>query len=580
MAAPVKALPTRPARPPVRALVAGVAVALAACGGGEPAPDEEVVATVGNGAITAGEFAEAYAKTVLRAGAEGPGAAEAVLTSLVNRRLLIEAAKDDGLEETDAYRAARDLAETKALVDLWTAREMAPALAVTEADLREQFVQMHTTYRARHLWARDRRAAERLRQRLLGGETFEALARETFADPALASTGGSLGEFGHDEMDPAFEAAAFRLPVGEVSEPVRTATGYSVIRVDARASSPLLTEAAFDAKRDDLARYVRKRKRTEARFALARRVRDSLDPRFDEAAFGRLVAFAAGAAPGLDAEALADWRQTPLVRFSSSALGGVWTVGDVESRAASMTERQRAAVQDAASLREFVEGLLVREELAARARAAGLDRDARFERAVRAQTDAWVFEEAKRRLRTAEVPEDTLRAHWAARADDYLAPERVEAHEILVATRAEADALLRQLRAGADFGDLARRHSLRPGAAAADGGLGFVARSQLGRLGGALFDAAPGEVIGPVEVEGRYALLRRGEAAPPRPMTYAEARPLVREALDVPAAQRRLAAAVAALRERYPVTVHQDVLDRLLGGTLAAQGRPAASDPS
>ena len=166
---------------------------------------------------------------------------------------------------------------------------MAPALAVTDADLREQFVQMHTTYDARHLYARDEAAARRLRERLLAGETFEALARETFADPTLAASGGAVGPFGHDEMDPAFEAAAFRLPIGEVSEPVRTATGYSVLRVDARATSPLLTEAEFDRRRKGLARYVRKRKRTEARFDLSRRVRDELAVRFDEAAFDRLV---------------------------------------------------------------------------------------------------------------------------------------------------------------------------------------------------------------------------------------------------------------------------------------------------
>ncbi|MEM6289388.1 MAG: peptidylprolyl isomerase, partial [Bacteroidota bacterium] len=480
-------------------LVASIAAVLSGCRGSDaPSPDDAVVATVGQGTITAGEFAETFARVVLQAGLDGdPQAArEAVLTSLVNRQLLVESALAEGIEGTEAYRAARDLAETKALVDAVLAREKAGALAVTEADLREQFVQAHTTYEARHLYARDRAAAERLRARLEAGETFEALARETFADPLLSQNGGFLGTFGHDEMDPAFEAAAFRLPVGEVSEPVRTATGYSVLRVEARATSPLLTEAEFARKRDDLERYVRKRKRTEARFDLSREVRDALAPQVDAEAFDRLVAFATGRAPALDAEALAQWRRTPLVRFTSDHLGEAWTVGEVEDRAAAMTERQRAAVQDAASLQEFIEGLLVREELAARARAAGLDRQAWVAESVDEQMEDWVFEEAKRRLRLVDdVPEDTLRAHFASHAELYGMPERVRAREILVATRPEADALLAQLRAGADFGDLARRHSLRPGAAQADGSLGPVSRDQLGRLGDAVFAAAPGDVV-------------------------------------------------------------------------------------
>ena len=550
-----------------RAVALLAALALSACAADAPADGAEVVAVVGDGGVvTLDEVADAYAQTIVQAGI--PASAQlldATVASLVNRRLLIQDALAGRIEATPEYRAARAQAEAKALVDLYTAREMADDLAVTDADLRLAFVQMNTTYDARHLYARDREAAERLRRRVLAGESFEALARETFADSALAATGGRVGPFGHDDMDPAFEAAAFRTPVGQVSEPVRTATGYSVVRVDARATNPLLTESEFARKLGPIRRYVRKRKRTEARFALSRRLRDELAPRFDADTFDRLVAFATGAAPNLDAEALAEWRRRPLVRFDSDVQDGVWTVGRVEDLAASMTDRQRAAVQDAATLRDFVEGLVVRHELVARARASGLDRDPRFRQIVDRQLDDWTFETAKRRLRfDGDVPEDSLRAYWAARAADYVLPERVEAREVLVASRAEADRVLTELRAGADFAAVARERSLRPGGATYGGALGPVSRAQLGRLAGPVFEAAPGALLGPFEVGGRYVVVERGRDVGPRPMTYAEARPLVRQALDVPFAQRRLAAAVARLREATPVRVDRDALAPLL----------------
>ena len=546
------------------ALAAG-AVGLAGCGDAEASPGAAVVAEVGDAVVTLDDVAELYLDLLLQAGVDGdPAALDAAVDALVHRRLLIEEAYDGGVDETAGYRAARDLAETKALVDLYTAQVMADDLAVTDADLRRTFVQMNTTYDARHLYARDEAAARRLRRRVLAGEPFEAVAAETFADSALAASGGRVGPFGHDDMDAAFEAAAFRLPLGEVSEPVRTATGWSVIRVDGRVTNPLLTESEFDRKRDQIARYVGKRKRTDARFALSRAVRDDLAPRFEPAALDRLVAFATGAGPALDAEGRAEWRRTPLVRFDGEGGAGVWTVGDVEGRAASMTERQRAAVQDRASLQTFIEGLLVREEIAARARAAGLD-DARVGRVVARRMEDWVFEDAKRRLRLQDdVPEDSLRAHFQAHRAGYVVPERVRASEVLVETRAEADRLAARLRGGADFAALAREHSLRPGAATAGGDLGAVGRDQLGRLAEPVFDAAPGALVGPVEVAGRYALVLRGEALPSRPMTYAEARPQVREALDVRFAQRRLEATLARLRDRYPVRIHRDALAPLL----------------
>ncbi len=547
------------------AVVVALSGAGLGCGGdAEASPGTAVVASVGGGAVTLDEVAEAYAELVVQTGlVDQPQALDAVVTSLVSRRLLIEGALADGVAETDAYRAALALARTKALVDRYTAQTLRDDLVVTEADEREMFVQMNTSLDARHLYARDLATAQSLRRRLLAGETFQALARETFADSALAASGGRLGPTVHDDLDPAFEAAAFRLPIGEVSEPVRTATGYSVIRVDARASNPLLTEDEFARRRDQVRRYVAKRKRTEARFRLSRETRDALAPQFT-GAFDRLVAFATGAVPNLDAEALAEWRRTPLVRFESDVTGGVWTVGDVEDRAASMTDRQRAAVQDAATLRDFVEGLLVREEIAARAQAAGLD-DAAVRASVARRMDDWVFGDAKRRLRASvEVPEPALRAHFDAHRADFATPERVRATELLVGTRAEADDLVRRLAAGEDAGALARAFSIRPGAATLSGDLGPVTRSQLGALAGPVFDAAPGAVVGPVEVAGRYVVVVRGETLAPRPMTLDEARPDVRAALDAEYAQRRLARALDALRARFPVRVDRDALAPLL----------------
>ena len=72
-----------------------------------------------------------------------------------------------------------------------------------------------------------------LKQQIEAGASFEELAREHSEDPGSARQGGSLGSFGRGVMDPAFEDAAFRLALGEVSDPVRSAFGFHLIRVDA-----------------------------------------------------------------------------------------------------------------------------------------------------------------------------------------------------------------------------------------------------------------------------------------------------------------------------------------------------------
>jgi len=59
---------------------------------------------------------------------------------------------------------------------------------------------------------------------------FAELAKNESACPS-SSKGGDLGEFTHGQMVPEFDKVAFELPVGKVSEPVKTDFGYHLILV-------------------------------------------------------------------------------------------------------------------------------------------------------------------------------------------------------------------------------------------------------------------------------------------------------------------------------------------------------------
>jgi parvulin-like peptidyl-prolyl isomerase len=71
--------------------------------------------------------------------------------------------------------------------------------------------------------------AERIRAALVGGADFAAIARE-YGEDGTAKTGGDLGRFKRGMMVKAFEEAAFRLSVGEVSGIVETDFGYHLVK--------------------------------------------------------------------------------------------------------------------------------------------------------------------------------------------------------------------------------------------------------------------------------------------------------------------------------------------------------------
>lgn len=70
-----------------------------------------------------------------------------------------------------------------------------------------------------------------LRERVLAGESFATLAILYSEDPGSAKKGGELGFYGRGELYKEFEAVAFKLEDGEVSEIVETKAGFHIIQL-------------------------------------------------------------------------------------------------------------------------------------------------------------------------------------------------------------------------------------------------------------------------------------------------------------------------------------------------------------
>jgi peptidyl-prolyl cis-trans isomerase D len=78
--------------------------------------------------------------------------------------------------------------------------------------------------------------ARALRDSILRGAEFADVARTESADSGSRAQGGELPTFGRGQMVAAFEEAAFRLPVGQVSEPVPSPFGVHLIKVERRTA--------------------------------------------------------------------------------------------------------------------------------------------------------------------------------------------------------------------------------------------------------------------------------------------------------------------------------------------------------
>ncbi len=80
--------------------------------------------------------------------------------------------------------------------------------------------------------------ATELRAKIVAGADFATVAKESSDDKGSGANGGDLGVFGKGQMVPEFDKEAFLLPVGQVSQPVKSQFGYHIIQVESHSTKP------------------------------------------------------------------------------------------------------------------------------------------------------------------------------------------------------------------------------------------------------------------------------------------------------------------------------------------------------
>jgi len=83
---------------------------------------------------------------------------------------------------------------------------------------------------ALHILVKTEQEASGILFDLKRGADFEEVAKEK-STCSSGKKGGDLGWFGRNMMVKEFEKAAFELPVGELSKPIKTQFGWHVIKV-------------------------------------------------------------------------------------------------------------------------------------------------------------------------------------------------------------------------------------------------------------------------------------------------------------------------------------------------------------
>ena len=174
-----------------------------------------------------------------------------------------------------------------------------------------------------------------------------------------------------------------------------------------------------------------------------------------------------------------------------------------------------------------------------------------------------------RAARLDEITDGELRAEYARQPERFSHPPLVRLSQMILPTKAAAEAARRRVLSGSDWTAVSREASRAPNAGSG-GGLGWLSRTDLpGEFEKAVWGLPAGGVSEPLPAGHGVHLFRVEERADGRVVPFEEARPALRLALAERRSAEALAGILAAARERHPVAVIEEHLPFAYVGTSA-----------
>ena len=213
------------------------------------------------------------------------------------------------------------------------------------------------------------------------------------------------------------------------------------------------------------------------------------------------------------------------------------TTADVHAELQRMAPEARAQMLDQPqALHHLIDRLYLRRAFAAQAEGTSVLKDPQIQYHLLTAREIVMAEAHANRVTTAAKPDsaavDKLAQNiYKAEPARFEIPAETRARHILIQgataeSRAKAEKLLAELKAGANFEELATAHSADPGSAAKGGDLGFFVKGRMVKPFEEALDALqkPGDLSGVVQSNFGFHIIRLEERQPAGTKPYSEVR--------------------------------------------------------
>lgn len=208
-----------------------------------------VVALVGTRKITRHEVDSliATAPTSIQPQLRQPDGYRDVVSRIVMQEGMYAAAKREGLEKDSTYLASLDAMRKDLLIRRYYDYKTSNLPAIPDSAVQHYYDTHGSEFttearaRVRHIQFSTKAKAAEVRRALVKGALWDATCKKYSTDKVTQATGGNLGWVAQTSdnvpgvgKSPAIVAAAFALPIDQISQPLRSEKNWHLIKVETR----------------------------------------------------------------------------------------------------------------------------------------------------------------------------------------------------------------------------------------------------------------------------------------------------------------------------------------------------------
>ncbi len=468
---------------------------------------DSVLAVVGSHKIYLSQFDKRFTDYIFTSGVnDNIVVRRSILNNMINEIILYNYDNNKNIFSDREYQIDKEWALRETELAFLKDREIYAKINPTDAELRQAFVHVNQKLAVRHLYAATEKEANNYYKLLKAGVSFHTLAQQAFTDSVLKKNGGYLGYFTWGDFDPAFEAAAYSLKVGEISKPVKTAYGYSIIKLLDKISKPLLTESEFVGMKDHLRKVLRIKRMKQTERAYIQKLFKNKKFLFNDKTLSNVYKMFGNIKENKIERVVKNTKSNPwLVKFN----GKFYNQKYIEKQLSNIPSYHLQKINSLKRLKDVIKASIMQNKLMDIVKEKHYDKNPyMLETYKKLANSIYLYYKFGEIKKSAVVADSSIYNYYKANPQLFSTPNELNIQEIIVHNKPLADSLMNLVRNNKDYVSLVKKFSLREWSAKNNGVVGYEPLSTFGKHKKEFWQAKVGDILGPIKMNNYFGIFK------------------------------------------------------------------------